>query len=123
MHDLKYTYECLIHHISGIQFPNGMRINPVAIRRQLNENRGCDYLNYVYDYEAEITHMLLNHYRIEDIEAETDLPYYERKVKRYHIEELSLEAVQHIIDTNLTMFNKLNEYMAEQDLLSKIEQM
>lgn len=67
--------------------------------------------------------MLINQYRIEDVETETDLPFYERKVKRYHIEELSLEAVQRIIDTNLIMFNKLNEYMANKNLLDQIEQM
>lgn len=121
--DLKRTGECLIHHITGIQFPSGLRINPVAIRRQLNENRGCDYFNYVYAYEEEINHMLINQYRIDDIETETDLPFYARKVKRYHIEELSLEAVQRIIDTNLIMFNKLNEYMANKNLLDQIEQM
>lgn len=68
-------------------------------------------------------YMLINQYRIEDVETETDLPFYARKVKRYHIEELSLEAVQRIIDTNLIMFNKLNEYMANKNLLDQIEQM
>jgi hypothetical protein len=77
----------------------------------------------VYDYEAEITNMLINQYRIDDVETETDLPFYVRKVKRYHIEELSLEAVQRIIDSNLIMFNKLNEYMANKNLLDQIEQM
>ena len=121
--DLKRTGECLLHHATGIQFPSGLRINPVAIRRQLNEGRGYDYFNYVYDYEAEITHMLINQYRIEDVETEIDLPFCARKVMRYHIEELAIEAVQRIIDTNLIMFNKLNEYMANKNLLDQIEQM
>lgn len=121
--NLRNAGACLIHHMSGIQFPSGLRINPLAIRRQLNEGRGCDYFNYVYDYRDEIMYMLSKQYRIDAIEMEMDLPFAERKVKRYHLEELTIGAVQLIIDTNIIMFNKLNAYMASKNLLDQIEQL
>ncbi len=121
--DLKITGECLLHHASGIQFPQGIRINPLAIRRTLDSSsRNVEYSSFIYDYEEEIKNFLANQYKIDDIEMEFDMPYYARKVKRYCLEQLSIEAVQRIIDTNLVMFNKLNEYMAEKNLLSEIEQ-
>lgn len=116
-----------IHHSSGIQFPNGMRINPVSILHKATYICHAKYSDTLFDYEEDIKDLLNNiddvNYVSDAVERLFDKPAYERKILQIDLSTVTIEQAQRIIDNNIMLFNKLSAMMAEQDLLSKIEQM
>lgn len=117
--------DLLIHHKSGIQFPNDMRINPLAISKLASCDSNGKLIESLklYEYKDDIAEVLAGNHTIAEIEELLDRIYMVRKVHIHDLAELTAQQAQDIINTNIVMFNKLNTYMAEKYLLDQIEQM
>lgn len=100
---------------SGILHPTMRRYHPACILNTVNDKRFR-----LFDFSS-IANELLKRDRLTEYDVLRKFNVNISEIPFRFISDLTLEQVQKIIDDNTLLFNKLNEKIAEDTLISQIE--
>ena len=86
-------------------------------------NEATSFKEEMYDHSAKLEAMLNDKISLNEIDDifNKDSDYKKFKTKTYRIKDIKPEAAQYIINRNINVSNRLNEYILEKQMIEQIE--